>query len=117
MSTQDTPEIGQLVRLDVTLRGSGLWLGPIWAIICGIIASGGWKWNGVSLLQAVLVFFLVDGAWATLWAAAAETDWATPAAQWGRSEAPPAHTLPYTQPNTPGDRAMRWLAHTIQWWR
>jgi hypothetical protein len=117
MSTQDTPEIGQLVRLDVTLRGSGLWLGPIWAILCGIIASGGWKWNGASLLEAVLVFFLVDGAWATLWAAAAETDWATPAREWGRSEVTPARALPYTQPNTPGDRAMRWLAHTTRWWR
>ena len=117
MSTRDTPEIGQLVRLDVTLRGSGLWLGPIWAIICGIIASGGWKWNGASLLQAVLVFFLADGAWATLWAAAAETDWATPAQEWGRSKVTPARTLPYAQPNTPGDRAMHWLAHTTQWWR
>lgn len=117
MSAQDTPEIGQLVRLDVTLRGSGLWLGPIWAIVCGIITSGGWKWSGASLLQAVLVFFLVDGAWATLWAAAAETDWATPARQWGQAEVTPVHTLPYTQPNTPGDRAMRWLAHTVRWWR
>jgi hypothetical protein len=117
MSTQDTPEIGQLVRLEVTLRGSGLWLGPIWAIICGILASGGFKWNGASLLQAMLVFFLVDGAWATLWSAAAETDWATPATRWGQSEATPARMLPYTQPNAPGERVTRWLGHTIQWWR
>ncbi len=117
MSTQDTPEIGQLVRLEVTLRGSGLWLGPIWAITCGILASGGFKWNGASLLQVMLVFFLVDGAWATLWAAAAETDWATPAARWGQSDATPARMLPYTQPNAPGERATRWLGHTIQWWR
>jgi len=113
----NTPEIGQLVRLDVALRGSGLWLGPIWAILCGIIASGNWKWDGAALLKAVLVFFLVDGAWATLWAAAAETDWATPAALWGRSDAAPARTLPYAQPNTPGDRVMRWFAHTVEWWQ
>jgi hypothetical protein len=114
---KDTPEIGQLVRLDVTLRGSGLWLGPIWAIVCGIIASGGFKWNGTSLLQAALVFFLVDGAWATLWAAAAETDWATPARLWGRANIAPSRTLPYAQPNTPGDRALRWVFHTSRWWR
>ncbi len=114
---KDTPEIGQIIRLDVTLRGSGLWLGPIWALVCGIIASSGWKWNTTSVLQVVLLFFLVEGAWATLWAAAAETDWATPAKEWGKSAAAPAPALPYTQPNTPGDRALRWYSHTVEWWR
>jgi hypothetical protein len=114
---KDTPEIGQIIRLDVTLRGSGLWLGPIWAIVCGIIASGGWKWNAACALQAVLLFFLVEGAWATLWAAAAETDWATPAKEWGKSAVAHAPALPYTQPNTPGDRALRWYSHTVKWWR
>jgi hypothetical protein len=117
MNTHDTPEIGQLVRLDVTWRGSGLWLGPIWAIVCGSIASGGWKWTSQTALQALLLFFLVDGAWATLWAAAVETDWATPAQEWGKSNVTPAYTLPYTRPNTPGDRVLRWLAYTIEWWR
>jgi hypothetical protein len=113
---KDTPEIGQIIRLDVTLRGSGLWLGPIWAIVCGIIVSGGWKWNPASVLHVMLLFFLVEGAWATLWAAAAETDWATPAQQWGKSDVVPA-ALPYTQPNTPSDRVLRWYSHTVEWWR
>jgi hypothetical protein len=117
LMNDNTPEIGQLVRLDVTLRSSGLWLGPIWAIVCGIVASGGWKWNWPSWLQAALLFFLVDGAWATLWAAAVETDWVTPAARWGQSPIEPPSALPYTQPNTPGDRLLRWVAHTRQWWR
>jgi hypothetical protein len=114
---KDTPEIGQIIRLDVTLRGSGLWLGPIWAIVCGIVASGGWKWDPASLLQVALLFFLVEGAWATLWAAAAETDWATPAKQWGKSNAVRAPALPYTQPDAPGDRALRWYSDTVEWWR
>jgi hypothetical protein len=113
----DTPKIGQLVRLDVMWRGSGLWLGPIWALVCGIIASGGWKWTGAAALQVVLLFFLVDVAWASLWTAAVETDWATPAREWGKSDGTPAFRLPYTQPNTPGDRIQRWLAHTLTWWR
>lgn len=113
---QDTPEIGQLARLDVTWRGSGLWLGPLWALICGAIASGGWKWTGNAILQAILLFFLVDVAWASLWAAAVETDWATPAKEWGKSNGAPVFRLPYTQPNTPGDRVLRWLAHTLGWW-
>jgi len=117
MDTNDTPEIGQLVRLDVTLRGSGLWLGPTWAIICGVVASGGFRWTSATILQSILLFFLVDSAWATLWAAAVETDWATPAKLWGKSAITPAHALPYTQPNTPGDRVQHWLTHTIQWWR
>jgi len=69
------------------------------------------------VLQATLVLFLVEIAWANLWAAAAENDWATPAAHWGQSTTAPMHTLPYMRPNTPGDRALRWLAHTTQWWR
>jgi hypothetical protein len=117
VAMKDTPEIGQIIRLDVTLRGSGLWLGPIWAIVCGIIASGGWKWNPASLLQGALLFFLVEGAWATLWAAAAETDWATPAKEWGKSNVARAPALPYTQPNTPGDRMLRWYSYTVEWWR
>ena len=114
---KDTPEIGQIIRLDISLRGSGLWLGPIWALVCGVIASGGWKWSTASALQVVLLFFLVEGAWATLWAAAAETDWATPAKEWGKSAVTSAPALPYTQPNTPGDRALRWYSHTVEWWR
>lgn len=114
---KDIPEIGQIIRLDMTLRGSGLWLGPIWALVCGIIASSGWRWNTTSVLQVVLLFFLVEGAWATLWAAAAETDWATPAREWGKSAVVPAPALPYTQPNTPGDRALRLYSHTVEWWR
>ncbi len=114
---KNIPEIGQLVRLDVTLRSSGLWLGPVWAIICGIVASGGFRWTGPAILHAALVFFLVDVAWATLWAAAAETDWATPAKHWGSSEVDVPYTLPYAQPDAPGDRAVRWLAHTSRWWR
>lgn len=117
MDTRDTPEIGQLVRLDVTWRSSGLWLGPIWAMVCGIIASGGFKWTGASALQMLLLFLLVEGGWASLWAAAVETDWATPARQWGQAAITPAFTFPYMQPNTPGDRALRWLTHTLEWWR
>jgi len=112
-----TPKIGQLVRLDVTLRLSGLWLGPLWAIVCGLVASGGWNWNAAALLRATLIFFLVDGAWATLWAAAAETDWATPAKRWGEAPVATPRSWPYTQPDAPGGRMQRRLAHTLQWWR
>lgn len=117
MNTQDTPEIGQLVRLDVAFRSSGLWLGPMWAIVCGMTASGGWKWTSSALLQTVLLFFLVDSAWATLWAAAVETNWAAPVKAWGKSAVTRGAPLPYTQPNAPGDRLQRWLGHTLVWQR
>jgi hypothetical protein len=117
MEIHDTPEIGQLARLDVTWRSSGLWLGPLWAIVCGIVASGGWKWTGATILQAVLLFLLIDLAWASLWAAAVETDWATPAQQWGKSPGVLTFSLPYMQINAPGGRLQRWLAHTLEWWR
>jgi hypothetical protein len=68
-------------------------------------------------LQALLLFLLIEAGWASLWAAAVETDWATPAKEWGKSADLPDLKLPYTQPGTPGDRALRWLAHTLEWWR
>ncbi|MBN1888032.1 MAG: hypothetical protein JW850_08570 [Thermoflexales bacterium] len=115
----DRPEAGQLIRLDVSLRSGGLWIGPAWAVVCGIVASGRFAWDARGLLLAGLALFLVDGVWATLWASVVETDWAGLAAGWDSSPPPlrARRLLPYVQAGAPGDRAAGWLAHLARWWQ
>lgn len=94
------------------------WLGPAWACLCGVVASGGFGWQTEAWLRLALLILLVDGGWGTLWAALGGADWATPLRRWRdwRSGDPVA-PLPYTLPGSPGDRASRWLGQLRVWWR
>jgi hypothetical protein len=100
------------------VRSSGLWLGPALAVVCGIIASGRFTWNVRGLLLGGLVIFLIDGIWATVWAAAVETNWAAIIARWDSSPPPlRPYALPYTRPGAPADHMAHWLAHLAHWWK
>ncbi|MGD2177861.1 MAG: hypothetical protein PVG71_08570, partial [Anaerolineae bacterium] len=101
---------GGLVRLQARATDLTSWLGPTWATLCGVIASGGVSWLGQDWLRLALLILLVDGGWGTLWAALGGSDWATPFRRWqqgswqhGRRNTSVA-TLPYTLPGTPGGR-------------
>jgi hypothetical protein len=118
VSDSTSPTLGQFVRLDAVLQTSRLGLGPGWAVVCGVMASGRFTWSGRGLLLAGLAIFLADGVWATLWAAIVETNWAAMAARWHASPPPLRQSrLPYVQSGAPGDRAARWLAHLASWWQ
>lgn len=111
-SDSTPPAVGQWLRLDAGLRSSGLWLGPVWAVASGIIASGQFSWNARSLLLAALTFFLVDGIWATLWTCIVETDWAAIVARWNVNPPPlRASAAARWRANAAG-----WLAHFSHWW-
>jgi len=116
--TASHPASGGLIRLQARLTNPIAWLGPAWAALCGVVASGGFGWQGQDLLRLALLILLVDGGWGTLWAALGSTDWATPLRRWrnwrfGEPVPPP----PYTLPDSPGDRASRWLGQLRAWWR
>ncbi len=118
ISDSTPPASGQFVRVDVTLRSSGLWLGPVWAVLCGIIASGRFSWDARGALLAGLTLFLVDGLWATCWTNVVETNWGAIAARWNTSPPPlRPRTLPYMRLGAPGDRATRWLSQLAYWWQ
>ena len=109
-STSSRPACGGLIRLRARLTHLGTWLGPAWAVLCGVIASDGFDGQGAGWLRLALLILLVDGGWGTLWAALGATDWATPLRRWRNwHSGEPVATLPYTLPGSSGERASRWL--------
>jgi hypothetical protein len=111
-------ETGQLIRLQVPTRERVIWLGPAWAVVCGIVASSAFTWNGRDILIAALAVLLADGVWATVWWSLVETDWANSFGRWAqidnRDQIKP---LPFSQPGSPADRAQRWFTRFLDWWR
>jgi len=117
-SAHSHPVSGGLIRLQARLTSPTAWLGPAWATLCGVVASGRFSWQGEDWLRLALLILLVDGGWGTLWAALGSTDWAKPLRRWHNWRfGDPATTLPYTLPDTPGDRASRWLGQLRAWRR
>jgi hypothetical protein len=117
-SIRSHPTTGGLIRLQARLADLTTWLSPAWAALCGVVASGSFRWQGADWLRLALLFLLADGGWGTLWAAIGGTDWATPLRRWrhwqfGERIAKP----PYTLPNSPGDRVFRWFGQFRAWWR
>jgi hypothetical protein len=112
------PTSGGLIRLQARLTDLTTWLSPAWAASCGVVASGGFDWEGADWLRLALLILLADGCWGTLWAAIGGTDWATPLQRWrhwqfGERIVKP----PYTLPDSPGDRVFRWFGQLRAWWR
>ena len=117
-SPRTHPASGGLIKLQAHLANSTTWLGPTWAIVCGIIASGPIDWQSKNWLRIGLLILLVDGGWGTLWAALGNTDWAASLSQWRTWEfGEKTLSLPYTLPDTPSDRVLRWLGLFRAWWR
>jgi len=114
---------GGLIRLQARATDLTSWLAPTWAVLCGIVASGGFSWGSEDWLKLALLLLLVEGGWGTLWSALGSTDWATPLRRWRQSspvdegEGISLAVLPYTLPGAPGDRLGRFLARLQGWWR
>lgn len=114
---------GGLIRLQAHVTDLTSWLGPTWAALCGVVASGGFSWQGQDWVRLALLILLVDGGWGTLWAALGGTDWATAVRRWrqGRQgqgdEDPPLTMLPYTLPGAPGGRLGGVVGAFRTWWR
>jgi hypothetical protein len=117
-SVYSRPASGGLIHLQIRLTDLRIWLGPAWATLCGVIASGGFEWQSQSWLRLALLILLVDGTWGTIWAALGSANWVKALRRWrnwrfGEPVPPP----PYTLPGTAGDRASRWLGQLRTWWR
>jgi len=116
--TSSFPTSGGLIRLQGRSADLVTRLGPTWATVCGVIASGSFDWEGQYWLRLALLILLVDGGWGTLWTALGGTNWATPLRRWRNWRfGEPFVIPPYTLPGSPGDRASRWLGQLRTWWR
>ena len=92
--------------------------GPLWAALCGLIASGGLKLDASVVLTAGFALFLAGPLWGAVWHAVAMADWFTPfsATEWSLS-APWVTLLPYTEPDSPAGRLAAGLGQARAWWR
>jgi len=116
-STPSCPASGGLIRLQARSARLSTWLGPAWATACGVVASGGFGWQGDDWILLALLVLLVDGGWGALWVALGSTDWARPLRRWRHWHfGEPVSELPYTLPGSPGDRAAHWLGQLRAWW-
>jgi hypothetical protein len=117
-SIRTHPTSGGLIRLQARLADLTTWLSPAWAALCGVVASGGFGWQGADWLRLALLILLTDGGWGTLWAAIGGTDWATPLRRWRHWQfGERINKPPYTLPDSPGDRVFRWFGQFRAWWR
>ncbi|MCS7062334.1 MAG: hypothetical protein RMN25_14410 [Anaerolineae bacterium] len=105
-----------IVRLTAQWRRGGAWLGPAWAVLCGVIASGGFHWEWLSLAQVAVALILAEGIWTTLWASLAGVKWDEPLARWTTwTTGQPFVQLPYTQPGSPAARLSVVLGQLRAW--
>ena len=104
-SAHPHPTSGGLIRLQAQLVDLATWLCPAWAALCGVVASGGFAWQGEGWSRLALLILLVDGGWGTLWTALGSTNWAAALHQWRTWEfGERTPKPPYTLPDSPGDR-------------
>ncbi|MFQ5812766.1 MAG: hypothetical protein ACE5I2_06205 [Anaerolineae bacterium] len=105
------------MKLEVRITRPLTWLGPAWAALCGAVASGWLTLSGQNLLFLLIVLFLADALWGTLWHLIAERDWFVSFSNW-RSQAQANLTaLPYTAPGSLSHRIFSRLGRKLAWWR
>jgi len=109
---------GGLIKLQVQTGGMLAWSAPLWATLCGAVASGRLTLTLPAAIRLLLVLLLVEAGWGTMWNALATTDWATLLRRWRNWNAEDhCPALPYVRPGSPGERATRWLGRALSWAR
>ena len=109
-------ETGQLIRLQIPIRTRALWLGPAWAVVCGIITSSAFVWSGRDVLIAALALVLVDGAWATVWWGLVDTDWRSLFATWDTFDVSRVEAN-WGATGSSAARSQRGMARFRLWWQ
>ncbi len=109
--------LGPLVKLEVQVNRPLTWLGPAWAALCGAVASGWLTLSGENLLFLLIVLFLADALWGTLWHLIAERDWFVSSNWPSQTQEASLTALPYTAPGSPSHRIFSRLGHKLAWWR
>jgi hypothetical protein len=92
--------------------------GPLWAGLCGLVASGALALDARIAMAAGFALFLAGPIWGAVWQAVAVVDWFAPfsTGEWSPS-APWLTVLPFTEPSSPAGRLAAGLGRTRLWWR
>jgi hypothetical protein len=81
------------------------------------MASGWLTLSGQNLLFLLIVLFLADALWGTLWHLIAERDWLVSSNWPSQTQEAGLTALPYTAPGSPSHRIFNWLGRKLAWWR
>jgi hypothetical protein len=109
-------ETGQILRFQIPVRSRTLWLSPLWAVLCGLIASSAFVWTGRDVLIAALAVIIADGAWATQWWGLVEPDWRQLFASWNDLAVERSGSSLAVH-GSPADRSQHGLARLRLWWQ
>src|SRR5512143_2439373 len=109
-------ETGQILRFQIPVRSRTLWLSPLWAVLCGLVASSAFVWTGRDVLTAALAVIIADGAWATQWWGLVEPDWRQLFARWNDLAVERSRSSLAVQ-GSPADRSQHGLARLRLWWQ
>lgn len=67
--------IGHALTVLLFPTGAMAALGPLWALLCGTMASGRWRWQADRLLSLLLTLVIVEALWSTWRAILVDMDW------------------------------------------
>jgi len=109
--------LGPMMKLEVRVTRPLTWLGPAWAALCGAMASGWLTLSGENLLFLLIVLFLADALWGTLWHLIAERKWLVSSNWPSQTQEASLTALPYTAPGSPSHRIFNRLGRKLAWWR
>jgi hypothetical protein len=116
---EQTLHEGGLLALEVRPVESRVWLGPMWAVLCGAVASGGLDLEWRVVLTALLAVVLADPVLGSVWTLASRIGvWRLPEpkrANPGHHSSMPA--LPYTLPGSVGHRLSTFVAEANLRWQ
>jgi hypothetical protein len=111
------PLLGRRISLELHPAQPITWIGPVWATLCGGLASGAFTLSGETLLRMLIAVILTDpilGAWRSAWV---NTDWRAPLRVWQPTPTRSWMLLPYARLNSPAARLSRWISSRAKFWR
>ncbi len=114
---EEYPSLGRRIALELRPAQPITWIGPVWATLCGGLASGALTLSGETVVRLAIAVILADpilGAWRAAWV---YTDWRAPLNVWRPTPTRSWMLLPYARLNSPAARLSQWISSRAKFWR